>query len=425
MSALAPLPGGASAIYRGSKRTVVAFGRRRADATGPVLQRIAAAHDDGVPLVLGSLGFDPSRDAHLIVPARVATTDTLREGVQARTAVAATAPRDVGLRFVPEPEAHVFGALVDEALDALRAGRLEKVVLARTLVADLPPDVPRAALVQALFDANPTAFGFAFDLGTTAEPCVFFGASPELLIRRVGTAVRSVPLAGSLPRSADPEVDRARAAALATSTKDLGEHRFVVDAIAAALGPFCRSLRVPDRPDVVATPTMWHLGTTIEGVLDDPTVTSAELALALHPTPAVGGVPTADAVAAIEALEPVPRGPFAGPVGWTDAAGDGEWALGIRSAEIAGRTIRLFAGAGIVADSEPEREIEETGAKFRTLLRALGAAEPVAQMSVSAVRGASAPASSEPGARTPVSQMSMSKSSAPSVEPVAFRSAAK
>ncbi|WZH36584.1 MAG: isochorismate synthase [Microbacterium enclense] len=400
MSALSPLPRGASAIYRGTQRTLVAFGRRRTDAEAPVLRRIAAAHDDGAFVVLGSLGFDPSRDARLIVPERVATTETARDGVQARTAVARAAPRDFRLGFAPEPEPDVFGELVGEALEALRSGRLDKVVLARTLVADLPPDVPRAALVQALFDANPTAFGFGFDLGTTADPRVFFGASPELLIRRVGTDVRSVPLAGSLPRSADPEIDRARAAALATSSKDLGEHRFVVDAIAAALGPFCRSLHVPDRPDVVATPTMWHLGTTIEGVLEDPTVTSAELALALHPTPAVGGVPTADAVAAIAALEPVPRGPFAGPVGWTDATGDGEWALGIRSAEIVGRTIRLFAGAGIVSDSEPDREIEETGAKFRTLLRALGAAEPVRQMS-------------------------MSKSSAPSVEPVSFRSAAK
>jgi len=141
------------------------------------------------------------------------------------------------------------------------------------------------------------------------------------------------------------------------------------------LGRFCTDLHVPAGPEVIGTPTMWHLSTRVTGRLTDPAVSALELAEALHPTPAVCGVPEAAARTAIAELEPVDRGYFTGLVGWTDPAGDGEWVITIRSAEVSDRTVRLFAGAGIVEGSRPEAELAETGAKFRTLLRALGVDE--------------------------------------------------
>ncbi|WP_197517251.1 isochorismate synthase [Microbacterium karelineae] len=374
MSTAHTMPDGATAVFHGSRRTVVAHGLRpERDQRAHIGERLAHALDEGPGVVLGALGFDPARDARLVVPDRVVSAVTARRGVEQRAEVAARSRRDLGLAFRPDPSPEAFAEAVSRAVDRIEAGSLEKVVLSRSLVAEVPSGTSLRDLVRPVFDANPSAFAFAFDFGSQAAPHAFFGASPEMLIRRTGLAIRSVPLAGSLPRSADRDVDRRRAIALAESAKDLGEHRFVVDGIARALRPFCSELRVPDHPEVVATPTMWHLGTTIEGTLADRRTTAADLVLAIHPTPAVGGAPTADALDAIRDLEPRPRRLFAGPVGWTDRSGDGEWALGIRSAELAGRTLRLFAGAGVVADSDPDREVAETGAKFRTLLRAFGA----------------------------------------------------
>nr|BFE82385.1 hypothetical protein GCM10020093_049860 [Planobispora longispora] len=198
------------------------------------------------------------------------------------------------------------------------------------------------------------------------------GASPELLVSRRGRTVISNPLAGSAARSADPAEDRRRAAALAASAKDLHEHRLVVEAVADALAPYCADLDVPNGPELTSTETMWHLSTRVTGVLRDPDTPVLALAAALHPTPAVCGTPRLRARRAIEELEPFDRGFYTGLVGWTDAAGDGEWAVTIRCAEAAGRMLRLYAGAGIVPGSDPDKELAETSAKFRTMLRALG-----------------------------------------------------
>jgi isochorismate synthase len=179
------------------------------------------------------------------------------------------------------------------------------------------------------------------------------------------------PLAGSVPRSADPIEDARRAAALLESPKDLHEHAVVVEAVAAALAPFCDVIEVP-APVVISTATMWHLSTTLTGELRADAPSSLGLALALHPTPAVCGTPTATARAAISAIEPFDRSFFTGIVGWCDARGDGEWVVTIRCAEVVDRSLRLFAGAGVVIGSQPEAELAETAAKFRTMLIAMG-----------------------------------------------------
>jgi isochorismate synthase len=222
-------------------------------------------------------------------------------------------------------------------------------------------------LAHRLRAVNPDAYTFAVP---TADG-VLVGASPELLVSRFGREVRSNPLAGSAPRSGDPEEDRANAEALRASPKNREEHAIVVEAIAGTLGPFCEDLTWDPQPVALATPNVWHLSTRFHGVLREPSANVLELVAALHPTPAVAGVPTDEALKLIDDLEPFDRGSYAGPVGWVDADGDGEWAVALRCAELDGSRATLYAGAGIVADSEPELEIDETDRKFRAFLDAL------------------------------------------------------
>ncbi|MFC5821832.1 isochorismate synthase [Nonomuraea harbinensis] len=269
------------------------------------------------------------------------------------------------LKAEPEPAAYL--AAVRQAQEMIKAGPLHKVVLARTMVLE----ADRPLTVKELLAHLPGPNARYVYAAPTGEDTWLIGASPELLVSRHGRTVATTPMAGSAPRSFDPTVDQARALALQGSGKDLQEHRLVVDAVARALAPFCEHLYVPARPQLTATSTMWHLSTPITGRLRDPGTCSLTLAAALHPTPAVCGTPENLAREVIGALEPVERGFYAGLVGWQDAAGDGEWALALRCGAVSGNTLRLYAGAGIVAGSEPEAELAETSAKFSTLLRAL------------------------------------------------------
>ena len=180
------------------------------------------------------------------------------------------------------------------------------------------------------------------------------------------------PLAGSAARSTDPADDRRRGEALLASAKDRHEHALVVDDIVERLRPLVGDLEVPDGPSLVATATLWHLSTTLRARVADPEVSALHLAQALHPTPAVCGVPRADAAAAIDEIEPFDRGFYTGTVGWTDARGDGEWVMALRCGEVEGDRVRLWAGAGIVPASSPPDELAETTVKLRTLLDALG-----------------------------------------------------
>jgi len=283
--------------------------------------------------------------------------------------VAGAAPHEPfnELQLTPGPTPEVYRAAVAEAVERIGRAELRKVVLARTIEVDAGRPLDPKTLVHRLRAVDPDAYVFA----APTDDGVIVGASPELLVSRRGREVRSNPLAGSAPRSGDPEEDRASAEALAASTKDQEEHVIVVEAVAEILAPFCEELTWDPEPVLRETPNVWHLSTSFQGILRDPAPTAVDLVAALHPTPAIAGTPTDAALAVIEELEPFDRGRYAGPVGWVDANGDGEWAIALRCAELRGDRAILFAGAGIVAGSDPSLELDETERKFRAFLDAL------------------------------------------------------
>jgi anthranilate/para-aminobenzoate synthase component I len=192
-----------------------------------------------------------------------------------------------------------------------------------------------------------------------------------MLVSRHGEIVAAHPMAGTAPRSGDSETDTRLAAQLLASTNTRAEHRITIDMVHDTLLPWCSYLDEEAEPSIVAMANVQHLATRLEGRLSTPTASVLELVAALHPTPAVGGTPRDLALAVIEELEPISRGRYAGPVGWVDTAGNGVWAVGIRSAEISGHTARIFAGVGVVADSDPATELAETRAKLQSMLGAV------------------------------------------------------
>ncbi|MFE9733255.1 isochorismate synthase DhbC [Streptomyces sp. NPDC005863] len=335
-----------------------------------VTATLTAAHRAGVadPYVIGAVPFDHTAPAALTVPETSHTAPPL--AADPLIALPTETPDATGWRIRPVPAPEEYRAGVAAAVDRMWRGDFSKVVLARTLELTAPAPLDLPAMLQRLARRDPAGYVFALP---TAPGRTLIGASPELLVSRRGHKIVANPLAGSAPRSADLAEDVRRAAALLESAKDLHEHAVVVDGVHQALAAHCTELTVPARPTLVRTATMWHLSTTVTGTLTDPAVSALELACALHPTPAVCGTPTATAREVIRATEPFDRGFFTGVVGWGDAKGDGEWVVTIRCAEAGERSLRLYAGAGVVAASDPEAETAETGAKFRTFLNAVGA----------------------------------------------------
>lgn len=329
----------------------------------------AALRGGSADLIVGALAFDGPAALHR----PLAVTDVMPRLPSAPLpAVRITASR-------PEPDEH--RARIEAALRRLRdrSDPLEKVVLARALelTADAPLD-PMAILGR-LIRADANATGYLVDLspaGPAFAGAVLVGASPELLVARGGDQVGCQPFAGSAPRFADAQADAASGAALAASEKNRHEHQLVVDTMRAALQPLCSRLDVAPEPQLSRTAAVWHLSTPIRGTLADTSTTALDLALALHPTPAVGGSPTATAVDLIAELEGE-RGFYAGAAGWCDARGDGRWVVAIRGAQLSAdrRSVVAQAGGGIVAQSDPDDEVAETTAKFATILSALCAPE--------------------------------------------------
>ncbi|HSL59659.1 MAG TPA: isochorismate synthase, partial [Acidimicrobiales bacterium] len=254
-------------------------------------------------------------------------------------------------------------AAVAAGRDQIRAGELVKVVLAREVVVTSERPISRHTVLARLRAAYPTCFITSVDH--------MIGASPELLVSRRGDIVRSHPMAGTARRGADPAADARLAAGLLASGKDRVEHQITIDMVHDTLLPWCSYLDAEAEPSVVAMANVQHLATLLEGRLSQPPASVLEMATALHPTPAVCGQPRDRALALIAELEGADRGRYAGPVGWVDAAGNGEWAVGVRSAELDGTRARVFAGVGVVADSDPEAELAETRAKLQALLGAL------------------------------------------------------
>jgi menaquinone-specific isochorismate synthase len=251
---------------------------------------------------------------------------------------------------------------VATAVSRILAGGVEKVVLARDLTGRLPEggDVRRVLTDLAL--GYPDTWTFAVD--------GLIGSSPETLVRVNAGTVTARVLAGSAGRGADAESDAAAALALATSAKDLDEHRFAVESVVGALRSHVRGVAASELPFTLKLPNLWHLASDIEGALSDGS-TALDLAAALHPTAAVAGTPRDAALALIAEVEPFDRCRYGGPVGWVDAQGDGKWAIALRSAEVGDDgTVTAYAGAGIVADSDPEKELAETRLKFRPIVEA-------------------------------------------------------
>ena len=269
--------------------------------------------------------------------------------------------------LTPMPSPDYYEGAVEEAARRVRAGELRKVVLARTIRVDAERALDPRRLAHRLRAVDPHAYTFI----APAADGVLVGASPELLVSRHGAEVRANPLAGSAPRSGDHADDRANAERLAASAKDREEHAVVVEAVAAALEPLCEALTWDPEPVLQETPNVWHLSTRFRGRLREPAPTALELALALHPTPAVGGSPREAALATLAQLEGFDRGSYAGPVGWVDASGNGEWAIALRCALLKGERATLYAGAGIVGASDPAAELDETARKFGAFLDAL------------------------------------------------------
>ena len=276
------------------------------------------------------------------------------------------APPSVAHTDPPEPPAGVsfadgarsgteWESVVAEAVRRIQAGGLEKVVLARDLLATAESDIDLRWPLSRLSETYPMCWTFHVD--------GLFGATPEMLVRRERGLVTSRVLAGTIRRTGHDERDLALAATLARSSKDLEEHEYAVRSVADSLAPHCTSMNVPESPFVLHLPNVMHLATDVAGVAKDD-ATSLELAEALHPSAAVGGTPTAKAIALIGEIEGMDRRRYAGPVGWMDGAGDGEWGIALRSGEVDGRAVRLFAGCGIVASSDPAAELAEAQAKF-------------------------------------------------------------
>jgi menaquinone-specific isochorismate synthase len=319
----------------------------------------------------GSFAFaDDPGDSTLVVPEvvigrRAGTTwlTTIGDGsipapFDVAPADAPSAPRAV--RFADGAMSGAdWAAVVEQAVGRINEGALEKVVLARDLLATADDDIDVRWPLQQLAEGYPMCWTFHVD--------GLFGATPEMLVRRERGLVTSRVLAGTIRRTGDDARDIALAATLARSSKDLEEHEYAVRSVAEALHPHCSSMNVPEAPFVLHLPNVMHLATDVAGVVHDsadPVGTSLDLARALHPSAAVGGTPTDVAVSLIGEIEGMDRGRYAGPVGWMDATGDGEWGLALRSAEVDGPTVRLFAGCGIVAESDPEAELAEAQAKF-------------------------------------------------------------
>lgn len=351
----------------GPTRTLIADGvsRRYCD----VRAAQAALRSNQAPIVLGALPFDLSSPAALLTPRAVDVTHGLPDWPTGplppvRVAAALPPPGDYRDR-------------IRRARDQLAAADnpLHKVVLARALelAADAPMDA--RAVLRRLVAADPAAYGYLVDLSAAGDGyagVALVGASPELLVARSGDRVECRPFAGSAPRAADPDADAANGAALAASAKNRHEHQLVIETIRAALQPLCDDLSIAAEPQLSRTAAVWHLCTPISGRLRDTSTSAIDLALALHPTPAVGGVPTEAAVQLIAELEG-DRGFYAGAVGWCDAAGDGRWVVSLRCAQLSAdrRSALARAGGGIVAESDPDDEVAETTTKFATILNAL------------------------------------------------------
>ncbi len=324
------------------------------------------------PVAIGILPFKPGASAKFVIPAV-----TIGKGADGRSWITVIddapipvphiAPVSAAAEFTVRPGVPVetYLAAVAAARDAVKAGDIDKAVIARDLVLTSPDPIDIHAVLRRLRSSFGSSYRYSID--------GFIGASPELLVEVEGSTVRSHPVAGTTPRTGDPVTDARLAAELLASEKNQIEHRIVINVVHDTLLPWASYLDWEPEPSIVAVANVQHLGTRLEGQLSEPRPDVVTLARALSPTPALGGHPQRAAIELIERVEGFRRGRYGGTVGWVDSRGNGTWAVAIRCAEFAPdrRSARLFAGGGIVADSDPHHELAETQAKFQAMLSAI------------------------------------------------------
>jgi menaquinone-specific isochorismate synthase len=384
------LPAGESFAFLRGGDGIVGWGEaarldltQAADPAAEVESLLAAmtVRDDvGLPgcgaVAIASLGFDPAQDSSVVVVPKVLLGR--REGrswltlvnppgavevpaLLRRPVAAASAPPAAVSALVPS-EAEWADA-VATAVRSLRAGELDKVVLARAIDVTAQSGLDPRAVAARLALRFPACFTYLCD--------GLVGASPELLIRRLGRHAESLVLAGTVRRGDSPDEDAALERSLLDSAKDAAEHRLAAESVRDVLTAVATDVVCDQRPQLLRLANLSHLATHVDAWLPDPAPTALALAALLHPSAAVGGTPRAEALAMISRLEAAPRGRYAAPVGWVDANGDGEFAIALRCAQLSGNVARLWAGAGIVADSDPDSEVAETSVKFDAVLSAL------------------------------------------------------
>ncbi len=380
------LPAGESFAFLRGGDGIVGWGEAARLATDSatdvqaLLGAITTRDDVGVPgsgaVAIASLGFDPDVDVSVVVVPKVVLGR--REGRSWLTlvtppgavevpalrrrpvAAASTPPSSVTAQLPSEQQWH---DVIADAVTTLRAGSLQKVVLARAIEVTAQAPLDGRAIAARMASRFPSCFTFLCD--------GLVGASPELLIRRLGRHAESLVLAGTIRRGSSPEEDAALEHELLTSAKDAEEHRMAAVSVRDVLAAVAVDVVADERPQLLRLANLSHLATHIDAWLPQPTPSALALAALLHPSAAVGGTPRATALEMISRLEAAPRGRYAAPIGWVDANGDGEFAIALRCAQLSGNVARLWAGGGIVADSDPAAEVAETTVKFDAVLSAL------------------------------------------------------
>lgn len=320
------------------------------------------------PVAFGSFTFDGDAEGSTLVLPRVVLA---RRGGRAWLTTIGDDPFDAVTPWLPPGRirygdgtltAPEWQHTVARAVRKIKTGALDKVVLARDLMATAEREIDIRVLLSRLAARYPECY--TFSVGGLV------GATPELLVRHTGQSIESLVLAGTTARGGGPAEDAARGAALFASGKDRYEHVCAVASVREALTPLCSALDVPAQPELLALPNVQHLASRVTGRLSDG-ASVLDVVAAMHPTAAVGGTPTGTALNVIRELEGMDRAGYAGPVGWIDARGDGEWGIALRCAQISGDRARLFAGCGIMGGSDPAAELAEAQAKLRVMQYAL------------------------------------------------------
>jgi menaquinone-specific isochorismate synthase len=335
-----------------------------------------SVHGSGTgPVLFTSFSFSPNDESVLVIPNIVVGSKKDKSWItwigSDQQPILSSSPdfvQNAQMQWSNDSEAESedeWKEKVSTAVGRIKDGLLAKVVLARDLTFKSEKDIDPRPILHKLASEYPTTWTYCVD--------GFVGATPELLLRLSRGMLTSRVLAGTISKTGDDSKDLALAASLARSSKDLAEHEYAVRSVAEAIEPFCTSINVPDSPFVLHLANVMHLATDVTGAIAETLahVDAFTILEQLHPSAAVCGTPRPAAAELISEIEGMSRGRYAGPIGWIDAAGDGELGIALRGGEIKGNTIRIFAGCGIVEESDPEVELAETNAKFTPMRAAL------------------------------------------------------